>query len=111
MFKKGMFDNCPTVLRLLHQDVPRPVTLPQPYLETKKTMLRWIIGGERYCPLGLHPKAKGPVPAFGVEKGTRQNMFPAPDAEVLVFLIGWDGLTADEAQRGMDEIWSINYAP
>lgn len=104
MFKKGMFDDCPTVLARLRQDVPRPKTLPRCW-RSGGGFLRWRIGQLYYCPMGLHPEATTYIPKYGIGAQGCVAEFPAPQDEVCKFLSVWDALNNPDAETATDEIW------
>lgn len=106
MFKKGVFDRCPTVLALLRRDVPRPVTLPEPIEWDRQPA--WLIGDKKCCPMGLHPQATNECPTTGTGIPGYEVEFPAPDCEVQAFAKVWDALDSSEVEDAIEEIWPLN---
>jgi hypothetical protein len=109
MFKKDMFDDCPTVLALLRRDVPRPATLPEQF----EGVPRWVTvsdaewdgddGRHFTCAMGLHPGATSACPYD-------EGEFPAPVSEICRTGVRWDRLKKEEYQDAIDEIWPLGAA-
>lgn len=87
------------IVDYIRKNVPRPDDLP----EMHRGALRWLIGDERFCIMGLCPCTRSPQP-FTIEQFDPTPLGFTQNA-ITDTLCWWDDIYESDAQAVCDAIW------